>query len=242
MSAYDFRDDCEFYCVSYNCPERAQTMIGRFAQMDISLNIHTGVQMDDPRLAYTDDIARKRVNSVFYGHIDNLKRFYATGKKYGFTSEDDVHISKTLADQMPTIIREFEEMKLDVLLLGYMTLHPIKDWWTGYHFMYPYDEKREYQYHAYPEQQWGIHLAMFSREYAKQVIDTLTDDYAERALHDDSLAPANPDWTLTKLTKRRALRYPMLAVEDGKGHYDHWGQGEYHRNSHKANYDADTFY
>jgi hypothetical protein len=108
--------------------------------------------------------------------------------------------------------------------------------------MYPYDETRGYQYHAYPEQQWGIHLAMFSREYAKEIIDTFTDDYAERALADSTMRPPNPDWTLTKLAKRRALRYPMLAVEDGKGNYDHWGQGEYHRNSHKANYDADTFY
>jgi len=237
----DFRDDCEFYCVSYNSPERAHTMTDRFASLDISLNIHTGVQMDDPRLAYTTDMARRRVNSVFYGHIDNLANFYATGKKYGFTSEDDVYIRKDLAKRMPTIIREFEEMKLDVLLLGYMTQYPIKDWWSGYHFTYPYDESREYQYHSYPEHQWGIHLAMFSREYAKRVIETFTPDYAERALHDTTLAPPNPDWTLTKLTKRRALIYPMMAVEDGKGNYDHWGQGEFHRNSHNANYDPELF-
>ena len=239
---YDFRDDCEFYTVSYNSPERANTMIRRFAQMDISLNIHTGVQMSDPRLEYTTDLARKRVNSVFYGHLDNLKRFLATGKKYGFTSEDDVHIHRSLADRMPTIIREFEEMKLDILLLGYMTIAPIKDWWTGYSFKYPYDPAREYQYHSYPDQQWGIHLAMFSREYAQKVVDTFTDDYAERAQLDASLRPPNPDWTLTKLTPHRALIYPMLAVEDGKGDYDHWGQGEYHRNSHKANYIEGEFF
>lgn len=239
---YDFRKDCEFYCVSYNSPERAKQMVGRFAQMDISLNIHTGVKMDDSRLAYTDDIQRKRVNSVFYGHIDNLAAFYKTGKKYGFTSEDDVHISKELARRMPTIIRDFETMKLDVLLLGYMTLYPIKDWWSGFHFKFPYDEKREYQYHSYPDNQWGIHLAMFSRDYAKRILETFTPDYAERALHDKSLRPPNPDWSLTKLTTERALMYPMMAVEDGKGFYDHFGQGEYHRNSHIANYNKDTFY
>jgi hypothetical protein len=182
------------------------------------------------------------VNSVFYGHIDNLANFYKTGKKYGFTSEDDVHIHKDLAKRMPTIIREFEEMKIDILLLGYMTTEPIKDWWTGFHFKYPYDETRGYQYHAYPEHQWGIHLAMFSRDYAKRVIDTFTGDYAERALRDQSLRPPNPDWSLTKLTQNRALMYPMMAVEDGKGNYDHWGQGEYHRNSHFANYRPDEFY
>lgn len=242
FESYDFRNDCEFYCVSYNSPERAKKMTERFANMNIPLNIHTGVQMDDPRLQYTSDIAQKRVNSVFYGHIDNLTNFYKTGKKYGFTSEDDVHIHKDLAKRMPTIIREFEEMQLDILLLGYMTTEPIKDWWTGYHFTYPYDESRGYQYHAYPEHQWGIHLAMFSRDYAKRVIDTFTDDYAERATLDQSLRPPNPDWSLTKLTHKRALIYPMMAVEDGKGNYDHWGQGEYHRVSHSANYIEDEFY
>jgi hypothetical protein len=83
---------------------------------------------------------------------------------------------------------------------------------------------------------------MFSRDYAKRVIDTFTDDYAERATHDQSLRPPNPDWSLTKLTHKRALIYPMMAVEDGKGNYDHWGQGEYHRVSHSANYIEDEFY
>ena len=83
---------------------------------------------------------------------------------------------------------------------------------------------------------------MFSRDYAKRIMDTFTADYAERAQYDTSLPPPNPDWSLTKLTTERALLYPMLAVEDGKGIYDHWGQGEYHRNSHTANYVEGKFY
>ena len=238
---YDFRNDCEFYCVSYNSPERAKTMTDRFAQLGIHLNIHTGVQMDDPRLAHTDDMWLRRLWSCCYGHIDNLANFYATGKKYGFTSEDDVHIRKDLAELMPTIIRDFEEMKLDILLLGYMTTVPIYDWYSGYHFAQPYQPERPYQYHRYPNHQWGIHLAMFSRDYAKRVLDAYANDYAPKTLSDNTIAPFNPDWTLTKLTDQRALMFPMLAVEDGKGNYDHWGQGEYHRQSHRANYNAETF-
>lgn len=239
---YDFRKDCEFYCVSYNSPIRASEMTERFAKLDISLNVHTGVQMGDHRLSYTDDLSMKRLWSCCYGHLDNLARFYATGKKYGFTCEDDVHIHMELATRMPTIIRQFEEMKLDILLLGYMTEYPIKDWYTGYHFVYPYDEARGYQYHHYPQNQWGIHLAMVSREYAGRVLDKFAYGYAKHTLTDKSLPPFNPDWTITKFTEKRALLYPMLAVEDGKGNYDHWGQGEYHRNSHKANYIPGMFY
>lgn len=198
--------------------------------------------MSDHRLSYTDDPAIKRLWSCCYGHLDNLKNFYATGKKYGFTSEDDVHIHKDLAKRMPTIIQQFEEMKLDILLLGYMTEHPIKDWYTGYHFVYPYDSDREYQYHHYPNHQWGIHLAMISREYASRVLDAFAYGYAKQTLTNSDIAPFNPDWTITKLTDKRALMYPMMAVEDGKGNYDHWGQGEFHRNSNRANYIPDLFY
>lgn len=240
-SSYDFRNDCEFYCVSYNSPERAAQMTERFAKLDISLNVHTGVQMGDHRLSYTDNSQIKRLWSCCYGHLDNLARFYATGKKYGFTCEDDVHIHKDLATRLPTIIREFEEMKLDILLLGYMIAYPILDWHSGYHFVYPYDETRNYQYHHYPKNQWGIHLAMVSREYAGKVLDAFAYGYAPKTLTDSNLPPFNPDWTITKLTDKRALIYPMLAVEDGKGNYDHAGQGEFHRNSHKNNYVEGAF-
>jgi len=238
---FDFRNDCEFYCVSYNNPTRASQMTERFSKLDISLNVHTGVQMGDHRLSYTDNPDLKRLWSCCYGHLDNLSQFYASGKKYGFLCEDDVHIHKDLANRLPTILREFEEMKLDVLLLGYMTEYPIQHWIHGYPFAYPYDETRGYQYHHYPENQWGIHLAMVSREYAGRVLDTFAYGYAKQTLANPNLTPFNPDWTITKLTTKRALIYPMLAVEDGKGHYEHWGQGQYHRNSHKANYNPDCF-
>ena len=241
MEPNDFRNDCEFYCVSYNSPERAKIMTGRFQQLGIPLNIHGGVQMDDPRLQYANDSGTKRLWSCCYGHIDNLAAFLKTGKKYGFTCEDDVHIRRDLGILMPQIIRDFESMELDILLLGYMTMYPILDWYAGYHFRMQYDESRNYQYHNYPADQWGIHLAMFSREYAQRVVDTFSGDYAQKTLTDSELAPFNPDWTLTKLTDKRALRYPMLAVEDGKGVYEHSGQGEFHRRSHDANYYADFF-
>ncbi len=234
--------DCEFYCVSYNSPSRAQTMCQRFANIGAKLNIHTGVQMDDPRLQYTDDIATKRVWSVCYGHIDNMASFLKTDKKYGFTCEDDVHIRKDLGEKIPQIIRDFDTMDLDILLLGYMITEPVKDWWSGYHFRLDYVPTREYQYHNYPQHQWGIHLAMFSREYAQKVVDVFGGDYARRSLTMDTMAPFNPDWTITKHTDKRALMYPMMAVEDGKGIYEHWGQGEFHRASHIANYDPELFW
>lgn len=236
------QENCAFYCVSYNSPERKQTMIDRFAKLDISLNVHTGVQMDDPRLQYTTDKAAKRLASCFYGHMDNIRAFYNTGKSYGFFCEDDVLIHKDLAREIPTIIKEFESMKLDILLLGYMTCYPIEWWMRDYPLVYDGGPSVPYRYHRYGSEQWGVHLYMISRAYAEVLLKTYRSDYAAKHHAEPAkYAPNNPDWTISKLTKQRAVRYPMLAVEDGQGHYDHQGQGDFHRNSHRANYREGEF-
>jgi len=234
-SQMNIQDLCEAYVVSYNSPKRSQEMTDRFQKIGLQLNVHTGVQMDDPRLQFTDDLAAKRLASVFYGHLDNIAQFYETGKPYGLFCEDDVHIHKNLGKELPIIMGEFNAMCLDILLLGYMTINPIEWWQSGYPLVYD-GTVAPYRYHRYPQNQWGIHLFMISRSYAKRLLDTYDSTYAARAFNDPALVCCNPDWTLSKLTDRRALRYPMLAVEDGKGNYEHWGQGEFHRESHKANY------
>jgi GR25 family glycosyltransferase involved in LPS biosynthesis len=216
-------------------------MTDRFSALGLHLNIHGGVQMDDPRLQFTDSIPYRRVASVFYGHLDNIQSFYDTGKPYGFFCEDDVHIHKDLAKELPTIMREFDAMKLDILLLGYMTTFPIEWWMAGFPLVYDGGPSVSYRYHRYPEEQWGVHLFMISRDYAKRLLDTYDATYAARVHQDPTLRPHNPDWTISKMTHKRALRYPMLAVEDGKGNYDHWGQGEFHRQSHAANYREGEF-
>ena len=238
---YKMQDLCEFYCVSYNSPERAKTMTDRFSQVGLHLHIHGGVQMDDPRLQFSDDLAHRRLASVFYGHLDNIQAFYDTGKPYGFFCEDDVHIHRDLAKELPTIISEFDSTSLDILLLGYMTTSPIEWWMHGYPLVYDGGPQVPYRYHRYPQNQWGVHLFMVSRAYAKTMLEVFDATYAARAHADPSLATYNPDWSLSKHTPNRALRYPMMAVEDGKGKYDHWGQGEFHRNSHSANYREGEF-
>ena len=235
------QESCEFYCVSYNSLERAATMTDRFRQLGLHLNIHGGVQMDDPRLQFSDDLAHRRLASVFYGHLDNIQAFYETGKPYGFFCEDDVHIHRDFAKELPTIIEEFNAMSLDILLLGYMTTCPIEWWMHGFPLVYDGGPSVSYRYHRYPQNQWGVHLFMISRAYAKTLLEVFDATYAARAHVDPHLATYNPDWTLSKHTQNRALRFPMMAVEDGKGKYDHWGQGEFHRQSHLVNYRGGEF-
>jgi GR25 family glycosyltransferase involved in LPS biosynthesis len=234
-------DKCAFYCVSYNSPERKRTMTERFETLGLYLNVHTGVQMDDPRLQFSNDPANKRLASCFYGHMDNIRSFYDTGKPYGFFCEDDVMIHRDFANMLPTTIQEFEGMGLDVLLLGYMTEYAIAWWMEDYYLVYDHGPESPitYRYHRYPERQWGVHLYIISRDYAARLLQTYDDTYAARQhVAPDLLVPYNPDWTISKLADphRRAIRYPMLAVEDGKGVYEDYYQGEFHENSHRVNY------
>jgi GR25 family glycosyltransferase involved in LPS biosynthesis len=241
-SKFILQDHFEVYTVAYNSPERAAQMTERFAKIGLSLTAHPGVQMDDPRLDFGgEDMASKRLASVFYGHLDNIAKFYETGKPYGLFCEDDVHIHKSLGKELPIIMGEFNAMQLDILLLGYMTTKTI-EWWQASHPLVYDGGLARYRYHRYPQDQWGIHLFMISRSYAKTLLEVYGPDYAAKAYKDPALTCCNPDWTLSKYTHKRALRYPMLAVEDGKGNYDHHGQGEFHRESHKQNYREDEFY
>lgn len=238
LSSHHFKlqDICEAYTVAYNSPERASQMTDRFAKIGLKLNVHTGVQMDDDRLAFADnDIPAKRLASVFYGHLDNIAKFYETGKPYGLFCEDDVYLHKDLGKELPIMMGEFNAMQLDILLLGYMTTKTIEWWQHGYSLVYD-GGAAPYRYHRYPQDQWGIHLFMISRSYAKKLMNAFGPDYAAKAYKDPSMTCCNPDWTLSKHTANRALRYPMMAVEDGKGNYSHHGQGEFHRESHRKNY------
>lgn len=241
-------EKCVFYCVSYNSPERTATMKARFANMDISLNVHTGVQMDDPRLAFAgEDMSAKRLASVFYGHLDNIADFWASGKEYGFFCEDDVHIHKRLKDELPTVIRDFNNMDLDILLLGYMTHSPIEWWMANYPLVYDPGANSgvPYRYHRYHREHWGIHLFMISRKYAGELLATYDGEYAARQYKNPSKHTVfNPDWILSKHAahNKRALRWPGLAVEDGKGKYEHFGQGEFHRLSHNIQYVEGEYY
>ena len=238
---FNLQDQCEAYVVAYNSPERAAKMTERFQKIVLGLNVHTGVQMDDPRLQFAgEDLSAKRLASVFYGHLDNIAKFYATGKPYGLFCEDDVHLHKDLGKDLPIIMGEFNAMQLDVLLLGYMSTKTIEWWQHGYPLVYD-GAPATYRYHRYPQDQWGIHLFMISRSYAKTLLEVYDSEYAARAYANPELTCCNPDWTLSKYTNKRALRYPMLAVEDGKGQYDHLGQGEFHRESHNRNFREDEF-
>jgi len=206
----------------------------RFEKLNLPLHIYSGVPITDPRIRdYDIPESEKRLWSVTYGHLDMIQQFYNTNKQYGFFCEDDVMIHKDLPNLLPSITAEFETMNLDILLLGHMTTYKIEGWMQDYSVKHHF-ENRPYSYHHYPSQHWGAHLYMISRNYAKWLLEKYGSGYAYQSHVDKSLPAFSPDWTITK-NCNRALMYPMLAVEDGKGCYPDVAQNDFHRENNVLN-------
>jgi hypothetical protein len=233
-------DYCEFYCLSYHNETRATAMTRRFAAVGVALNIHPGVEHSDERIAGREasaDLAR--LWSVTYGHLDMIRAFLATKKRYGLFCENDVCIHKDLVTELPAVMEAVDRTGVHIMLLGYMTVTKLGTWMHGYNLLHA-DAKRTYM--TYPNDQWGVHLYMLTRAGAQHVLDLYAGGYADltRGRAD---APFSPDWTISKI-QRRGLVYPMLAVEDGvddMDHYQHCGQYSFHMATHAANYIPGAF-
>jgi len=235
----DISNEIEFYCLNYKNPEKKESMSHRFQSLDISCNFYDGVDGEDKRLLNRCDF------SCTYGHLDMIYQFYHnTQKPFGIFCEDDILIHKDFKQSLSKIIEDFPLLKWDVLLLGYLITHNIRD--THYH---GFDliknesfsnEESLYQYYHYPDETWGTQMYMLSRENAKKILDKYYVGYLEKSLQDNTLTCFSSDWTITK-DGNRMLLFPLLVIEDGKSTYDHGGQHWFHYHSYLNNYREGEF-
>jgi len=268
-----FLPDIDIQCLCYNNTKKYDNMTCRFDTIGLPLRIFQGVSFMDDRILNhnrrNNPLDIQRLWSVTYGHLDMIQRFLLTNKSFGIFCEDDVLVNRTLPDHLLNITKEFTIMKLDILLLGYMITQKIEDWREEYQEIkcmvdgcgirskaednhayseglrrspeeYGEESIRSYKYHNYPDNQWGVHMYMLSREGAEKIIENYANGYADN--------PENifsPDWTISKCPGlKRAIIYPMFAVEDGADlyeHYGHSGQYNFHMDTFKFNYIPDVF-
>lgn len=221
-----------FYVINFNDDSRRERMKTRFSKLGTKEPYFVDpVFITDPRLC---DAQHKRTCSIMLQHLDSLKHFLEeSDKDFCIVCEDDIHISKNLRNDLPEITKQFIELDLDVLLLGYLSMHPINTE-TNAHFELKARSKK-YKYANYPDDLWGSQMYMMSRKHAKNVLDKFGPEYILKGE-----LPYNPDWILTK-TGNRALIVPMLAVEEGDTKTDHGGQNEFHRLCFECNYDANIY-
>nr|QBK89602.1 MAG: glycosyltransferase family 25 [Pithovirus LCPAC001] len=229
------KDSAQFYCLSFKNPKRKKNMEDRFKAVGLKCTFSSGVEFTDSRIKGRLDLI-KRVFSIMYGHLDMIKDFYYnSGSEYGVFCEDDIHIHKNLAKNMPQILRDFDYMKLDVLLLGYLSIQKINKNITGFNLLKT--ENNGYRYYHFPNFIWGTQMYLLSKKHAKYLIDKYNTEYADKSQKNPRMVHFAADWTLTK-DGNRALITPIMAVEAMEKEYIN---DVFRVKCHTAHYDSEYY-
>ena len=241
--------DIPIYIVSYKNKERKERMIKRFSTLEFnSINFVKEIHLDDDRITCFSHLENynkieKRTWSIMLQHLDSIKDFYENTNYNNYNHciicEDDIFISKDLSIKLPDIIKDFDSLSLDVLMLGYLLPFKIDTSSSYYldHFpLFSKNNENNYSIHKYPDDIWGTQMYMISRKYAKFLLEKFTNIYAYYNLD----KPYNPDWTITK-NGNRALIYPIIAVEEGVNLSDCYSQQQYHKLCFETHYDHEIY-
>ena len=231
----------KIYIISYKNEERLNRMRKRFEQVGMGEDviITKEVHLNDDRLMglSTREKYKKidlRTWAIMLQHMDAIREFYEGKDDYCIICEDDIHISKDFSKELGVIVKEFDEMKLDVLILGYLFPYKISH---NPHFPKILTNELGYTYHSYPDDRWGTKMNMVSRSYAKFLLDRFTVEYAYEII---DTYPYSCDWIITKNGKK-ALISPMLAVEEEVNLSGNHGQNDFHKRCFEANYDSNKY-
>ena len=232
-------DKVKIYCLNYKNNQRKLDMTRRFDIVNLECKFFDGVDFADKRIS--NNAHSKRAWSCMYGHLDMIYDFYYnTNKEFGIFCEDDIYIHKNFAKYLPRICSDFNELNLDVLLLGYLLQNKANENSDCPLKVLPLSCS-PFTYHSFPDYVWGTQMYMLSRKQSKFLLDKYyKSGYAERTIEEKDLTPFSADWTLTK-EGNRAIINPMLIVEDNQSEYDHQGQEIFHKNCFAAHFQENLF-
>lgn len=211
-----------FYTLSEPTSERAARMRMRFAAVGLPLTIVEPVPWSDPRIVPGD----VRIQAVTWGHLKMIQAFVDDPvATHGIFMEDDVHIRRDLDDFLPELVALYNRHALDVLLLGYLQPSPPLSMQAagGYGIL-----GTPLTLLSYGDDHWGAQMYMMDKASAIATLEFCAGGVVG--------TPFNPDWIMTK-RGRRAMCWPMMAVEEGLITSDHAGQVAYHRRCKEANFD-----
>jgi len=218
------------YVINYKNEERKNRMLDRYQKLCLNdffkeMIFTKEVESNDSRLQ-RENVKEPRIWSIMLQHLDAVRSFVEdTEDEYCIICEDDVHISKQLKRKMPGILKVFDSLDLDILMLGYLLPFKIEEN-NGY-----FNKIAEHQgltYRKFPNDTWGTQGYLISRKYGKYLLETFTVEYAL-----SGVCPYNPDWIITK-NGNRMLVNPMLILEEGVNLSDNDSQIDFHRRCHKC--------
>ena len=133
-----------------------------------------------------------------------------------------------MKDKLPQIIHDFEDLKLNVLLLGYLVNHDFKNnflnensqFYSPFQCLKGETKNFEHAYYTYPDDHWGSQLYMLSRKQVEFLVSKYNEINWKKAQDGNPIEnwkEYSPDWSITK-EGNRALLFPMVAVEESKKH------------------------
>lgn len=225
-----------YYCINFLDENRRKKMIEKFTQFGIELQFVPPVYKDNYRLPQGIN-SDNRTWSIMLQHMDSINDFYTNSEnEYAIICEDDILLSKDFLLDMPNIISSFEELNIDILLLGYLLDFPPEEFSTRGEFNLV-KKNEKYSYYEFPYHLWGSQMYLINRNHAKFLLDKYTIEYA---IINIKTSPFSPDWTITKDGKH-LLIYPMLALEEGATKTDHIGQNTFHEKCFNINYDSSIY-
>lgn len=235
------------YCLTFRNLSKAERMRRRFEQVGLDISLVESVAASHPTLA-PDHWQKERIKkenkwselawSCMAGHMKILKKFLYSGDEICIVVEDDVMIRRDFAEELPCVVANFQRLDLDILMLGYLRPETISRVEATMPII-----SQPYTYHSFEFNVYGTQMYMIRRRHAQWAVDTFEDPVHQwKTLIDPHYSISNnADWTITK-SGRRALIYPMLAVEEkggGKAYRDDT-QTQWHDLCHNANYNPDV--
>src|SRR5665647_670462 len=171
-----------FYCVNFKDTERRNKMLERFNNQNLTLNFVPPVYVDDERLN-TDFIhknvckAGKRIWSIMLQHLDSLQHFLDnTDHEFVIVCEDDIKISKTFVKELHLALYHYLDLKLDVLLLGYLLDRKLEE--NEGDFKLLRKTENNFRFHDFPYHLWGSQMYLMNRKHAKFLLEKYTVEYA----------------------------------------------------------------
>jgi GR25 family glycosyltransferase involved in LPS biosynthesis len=217
------------YAFSFNNPERMKRMNTRFESVGYPIHWIPPVLTSDARIPTEE--SQKRTHAIMLNHLDMLVAFLASNNQYGIFCEDDIYIHREFASFMPRIIEAYRHHGLDVLLLGYlMNYVPLSiQTFRGHNLL-----ETPLSFMNYDDGLWGSQMYFLDKTTAQKILDAYQDFACVKEFY-------SPDWTITKFGKR-ALVYPMLAVEEGNVVTDHVGQQEFHKQCTVIHYNPKYYF
>lgn len=213
-----------FFCFSFQNPERKARMEARFKQLDLPYTFVEPVPIDDPRIP--TNAHEKRTDAIMWSHLDMIRAFLNSDASHGIFCEDDIYIRRDLPDRLEELVAGYRRASLDVLLLGYLQPSPLVTavpWFS----LTPGGPATFLGYH---DDLWGSQMYLMDRRWASAVLERCA------AGSSGVVGPFSPDWTLTKWG-RRALVWPMMAVEEGVVVAEVDAHRSFHARCTAANYD-----